>query len=83
MLSGQGANRVDTTKHVFIFESSIDDTIGKEVVLQLSRKYKNSVIRRVKWADAGIFMEFFPNAVPTQQPAVVVLQATGYLRSPW
>ena len=68
---------------MFVFEPSDEDTIGNEVILKLSNKYKPSVIRRVKWAEAGIFIEFFPQAVPTQFPALLILQATGLVRSPW
>ena len=74
---------VDPTKHVFIFESSTDNAIGKEVILELSSKYQPSTIRRVKWADARIFIERFPQARLTQFPAVIILQATGYMQSPW
>ena len=82
-IQGQDASSIDTRKQVFIFESNGDDSIGKEVILQLSNKYKSSVIRRVKWNEVGMFIEFFPQAVPTRFPAIVILEATGIARSPW
>ena len=71
------------TKHVFILESSRGEEFGNEVILSLNDKYDNSNIRRVAWVDMRSFIEYFPNSSPTQFPAVVVLQSTGYIRSPW
>ena len=81
--TGQNVGNVDTTKHVFILESGRGEEIGKEVVLSLSDKYGNSIIRRVAWEDMRSFIEYFPNASPARFPALIILQSTGYIRSPW